>query len=310
VARAEEQRRNGRAIALMNGLRLPFLTGSVLPVWAAAALVSLDHRVDPVDLTLATLAVAALHLASNLVNDAADSDNTDRINRFRTPYSGGSGVLLDGTLTRAGLWAIVVVLVGIAIGAGIGLTLRGRPLVWLLGMAGGLLGLGYSASGARLMSRGLGELAIFVSFGPLLTLASGYVLTGRFDPRQLALGTLPGFLITAVLWINQFPDRDADAAVGKRNLVVRMSPGSARLVYAALMFGPFVAAAACVAGHVLPAATLAIVPALPIAGRAVWQLRRAAGEPAAVLPVQGLTILSHSALTALLVVGLAILGHA
>jgi 1,4-dihydroxy-2-naphthoate octaprenyltransferase len=89
-----------------------------------------------------------------------------------------------------------------------------------------------------------------------------------------------------------------------------MSPAAARRVYAVLMFGPFVAAVACVAGHALPAATLAIVPALPIAGRAVWLLRRASGEARAVLPVQGLTILSHGALTALLVVGLAVLGHA
>jgi 1,4-dihydroxy-2-naphthoate octaprenyltransferase len=300
----------GRLGALLLGLRLPFLTGSVLPVWAAASLASHQYPVAMLDLLLTTLAVAALHLASNLANDAADSDNTDRINRFRTPFSGGSHVLLDGTLSRRGLWLVVGMLVATALAAGAALTLRGRPLVWPLGAAGGLIGLTYSLSGLRLMARGWGEAAVFVSFGPLLTLSAGYAVAGSLDPTQLALGALPGFLITAILWINQFPDRQADAAAGKRNLVVRMRPDHARLAYVALMAGPFITGPALVGLGVLPAASLSLLLALPVAARASFQLLRAPEDPRAVLPVQGLTILTHALLCLLLIAGLSLAGSA
>jgi len=299
---------SSRTLAILQGMRLPFLTGSVIPVWAAAALVALRQRVAAVDLVATTLAVAALHLASNLANDAADSDNTDRINRFRTPFSGGSGVLLQGTLTARGLWRLVALLVAVALAMAVVLTLRGRPMVWLLGLAGGLIGLTYSTAGVRLMSRGLGELAIFVSFGPLLALGAGYAVGGGLDPRQLALGALPGLLITAVLWINQFPDREADAAVGKRNLVVRLGPGRSSAVYALLVLGPFPLALALVALGALPVASLAALAVVPLAVRALWLLRQRPLTPEAVLPVQRLTILTHAALSASLAVGLGLAG--
>jgi 1,4-dihydroxy-2-naphthoate polyprenyltransferase len=299
-----------RLAAIARGLRLPFLTGSLLPVWAAAALVARRQSIDPFDLALATVAVGALHLASNLVNDAADSDNTDRINRLRTPFSGGSAVLLDGTLSARQLRWLVVGLVAVAAAAGVPLALRGRPLVWLFGGAGGLIGLCYSGAGLRLMSRGLGELAIFVAFGPLLTLGAGYALSGVLDPRQLALGALPGLLITAVLWINQFPDREADLAVGKRNLVVRLGLVPARGVYAALMLGPFPAVILFVALGVLPGGALGALLAWPLSLWATRLLWRAALEPSAVLPIQPLTIATHAILTALLSAGLLFAGRA
>jgi 1,4-dihydroxy-2-naphthoate octaprenyltransferase len=296
--------------AILRGMRLPFLTGSVLPVWAAAAFLSREQRVDPRDLGLTTLAVAALHLASNLANDAADSDNSDRVNRFGTPFSGGSRVLLDGTLSRRSLWLLVAGLVGISVAAAAVLALQGRPLVWVLGAAGGLIGLCYSTASARLMSRGLGELAVYVSFGPLLTLGSGYALSGTLDPRQLALGAVPGFLIAAVLWINQFPDREADAAVGKRNLVVRLGIEPARAVYVGLMFAPFLGAAVLAATQLLPSASLILLLVSPLTVKAVRLLLRAPADPRAVLPVQALTIASHAAVSLLLTAGLWFSGRA
>ena len=294
---------------IVRGMRLPFLTGSVLPVWAAAALVSRSQRVDPLDLALTTLAVAALHVASNLANDAADSDNTDRINRFATPFSGGSRVLLDGTLGRGGLWMLVAALVGISVAVATVLTLRGRPLVWAFGAAGGLIGLFYSTAGARLMARGFGELAVFFAFGPLLTVGAGYALCGAVDRHQVALGVLPGFLITAILWINQFPDREADTAAGKRNLVVRLGLEPARVVYVVLMFAPFFGAALLAWAQLLPWASLALLVALPLAIAAVFLLLRAPADPRAVQPVQALTIGVHAVASIVLAMGLWLTGR-
>lgn len=285
------------------GLRLPFLTGSLLPVWAAWALASQRQAVRVLDGLAVTLAVACLHLGSNLLNDYFDTDHSDRVNRWRTPFSGGSRVILDGVLSRRGALLLVAVLYGAAGLIGILFAVQRRPLVLAFGLAGFALGAVYSVT---LMNRGLGELAIFLAFGPVLTLGTGYALSGHVDPTQALLGTLPGYLITAVLWINQFPDFAADASVGKRHLVVRLGKRHARWGYLALMLLPFPTLAALVVAGILPPLALLTALALPIVLKALATFWHRWDDPQGIQPAQALTIQSHLALTALLAAALAL----
>jgi len=62
--------------------RLPFLTGSLLPVAAATALAYVtDHTWNFLFFGLTALGVAALHLGANLINDYYDSFGSDPLNR-------------------------------------------------------------------------------------------------------------------------------------------------------------------------------------------------------------------------------------
>ena len=56
-------------------------------------------------------------------------------------------------------------------------------------------------------------------------------LAGSFIGSAFALGFPHGFFIAAVIWINQFPDYEADRDVGKKNLVVRLGPKLSRYPY-------------------------------------------------------------------------------
>ena len=93
------------------------------------------------------------------------------------------------------------------------------------------------------MSRGLGEVGIFFAFGPLITLGTFYVMADHLSAQAFLLGLPLGFLITAVIWINQFPDYQADRNVGKNNLVVRLGLEKAKKIYPMLMYGSLVSLA-------------------------------------------------------------------
>ena len=97
----------------------------------------------------------------------------------------------------------------------------------------------YSADPIKFMSRGLGEITIFLAFGPLITWGTYYVMTDQLTWPAFFLGFPLGFLITAVIWINQFPDFQADREAQKRNLVVRLGLLSSRWIYVLLMILPF-----------------------------------------------------------------------
>jgi len=301
---SSEKRWSPRRVSrVLAGMRLPFLTGSVLPVFAAGAYVALTRPVRLVDLLLFALAVASLHLGSNLFNDYFDSDTTDRINRFRTPFSGGSRIILDGTLSARGVAVLAGSLFALAPLLLINRLLTDRPLLLVFGLAAGAIGFLYSANPLRLSARGLGEVCILVNFGLLLALTTGYALTGTVDPALLVVGAVPGSLITAVLWINQFPDYEADSETAKRNLVVRLGKARSRWVYLALMLLPSVIVVALAAIRVWPATTLLVLLALPAVVGALRVCFRQWDDPRAIVPAQGLTILSHFLTTTLLAVG-------
>ena len=53
-------------------------------------------------------------------------------------------------------------------------------------------------------------------------MGSVLVQTGTLEPRALLIGVPIGLMTGCIIWINQFPDAEADAAGGKRTLVVRL----------------------------------------------------------------------------------------
>ena len=66
-----------------------------------------------------------------------------------------------------------------------------------------------------------GELLVGLNFGILITLGSFYVQTKSFSLDVLIASIPLGILVSAILWINEFPDYNADKKVGKKTLVVR-----------------------------------------------------------------------------------------
>ncbi len=278
----------------LRALRLPFLTGSLMPVAVAASLAFLMEGTCNLRLLLFTaLGVAALHSGGNLINDYYDSFGSDPLNRFESPYSGGSRVIVRKELSAAAVRNLAYFFLGLGAVCGLALIYLGRPYVAVVGLAGFLFAYFYSAAPVQLMSLGLGEATIFLAFGPVLTLGAWYVMTGTFKAVGLAVGLPLAFLITAILWINEFPDLEADEAAGKRHLMSRLGLRLSRWVYVGLLLAPFACLFLLMEAFRLPPHLLACLTALPLAlkaGRLAFELDPGDEE---FISLQALTIKTH-----------------
>jgi 1,4-dihydroxy-2-naphthoate octaprenyltransferase len=199
---------------------------------------------------------------------------------------------------------------GVALAAGLWLSLQGRPLVLAIGLLGLGAGWAYSSPPLQLMSRGWGEILIFFAFGPLVTLGTYYVMSGVLSGSAFALGLPQGFFIAGVIWINQFPDYTADRRAGKRNLVVRWGPGISRYLYCAIMSAAFVIVLFLLGVKGVPYWIALSFMAFPLALKAMRILLREYLSHEGVIPAQALTIQSLIAHGLLLSLGLALGGFA
>jgi 1,4-dihydroxy-2-naphthoate octaprenyltransferase len=240
--------------------RIPFTSASILPMFAMASYYAGigDGLFNITSLVLAVLGVLLLHLASNVFNDYFDvSDGTDEANNeYFQPggaaITGGSRAIELGIITlnktksvAAALLTSSILLASVLFYNIYSVTgsvenIKGALGVGLIGL---FLGYFYTARPLRLVARrGLGELSIFLAFGPLLTLGTGFAISSEtielFSSNfymLLSLGVPFGLLTTNILYINQFPDAVSDASTGKNHLVVTLGKKAARWVYLVIL---------------------------------------------------------------------------
>jgi 1,4-dihydroxy-2-naphthoate octaprenyltransferase len=257
-------------------------------------------------LAATVLGIFAIEAAKNASGEIFDWDSgadTGVAEDERSPFSGGKRVIVDGLLTRRQTaW---VALVAYAIGAAIGLAIaieREPAVVWL-GLLGVALAYFYHAPPLALAYRGLGELAVALAYGPVIAAGTYLVQRHTVDRLVLAPAVPLGLAIGAFLWVNEFPDARADAAAGKRTLVVRLGRRRAARAFSWLVAAAYAAVVALpLLG--LPWSTLGGLVGLPLAIRAAARLRRFPETPAEQIPAQAATLGSFVAMALGLGVGL------
>ncbi|NDJ53041.1 MAG: UbiA family prenyltransferase [Chloroflexi bacterium] len=300
-----------RVFAGMVVTRAPFLTATIIPILVGAAWVAATGAVTPFPWLLFALTMLggiALHIAANTFNDYFDwQSGTDPLNNdYFLPLSGGSRSIELGLISEQGLLRLALAVSGIATAIGIVLlTLRGWPII-VFGLIGLAFAYFYTAPPVRLAARkGLGELVTGLSFGPLMVAGTVYTLSGSLTLADAFLGLPIGLLITAVLWINEFPDLLADKATGKINAVVVLGKSTARWGYLLIVAGAFGLIVAGVATGLLPLGTLLMLAALPVGTYTTWYLFKHYQDRELVRANQ-LTIALHVVAGVLLTVGLLI----
>jgi len=186
---------------------------------------------EPIVLGFTALLPAALSV--HYINEYADYE-TDALSEG-TAFSGGSGALQNSQLSRsfasdaaivAALLVPVVLLLGVAVGA----TLPPTALVLLAAIL--LLGWGYSV-GPAFAWNGLGEVDNALVGGVLLPLY-GVAATAGTVSLTAVLAVLPfGVVLFCNLLATHWPDREADAAVGKETLATRWPRRRLKAAYGA-----------------------------------------------------------------------------
>jgi 1,4-dihydroxy-2-naphthoate octaprenyltransferase len=151
--------------------------------------------------------------------------------------------------------------------------------------------------------KGLGELFVGLNFGPLMVAGTVFALSGSLTWLDFFVGVPIGLLTTAILWINQFPDLEADAITGKHNLVVVLGRQRARWGYFLLIVSAFGSALIGVFVGLLPLTALLMMAGIPIAVYATLILFRHYSDRT-LIKANSTTILLHFVSGLLLVVGL------
>jgi 1,4-dihydroxy-2-naphthoate octaprenyltransferase len=214
----------------------------------------------------------------------------------RSPFSGGKRVLVDALLSRGQVAAVAAAGYALTAAAGLAIVFGREPRVLGLGVAGVALAFFYHAPPLRLAYRGLGEAAVAVCYGPLVACGTYLVQRGEVA-REVALASLPlGAMVAAFLFVNEFPDRRADAAAGKRTLVVRLGPERARRAFLLLVTAAYAAVAALPAAGLPPAVLLGLA-GVPLALAAARRLA-VAEDTRAIVPAQAWTLGSFLLLAA------------
>jgi len=234
---------------LIKGLaitRMPFTSASILPILAVGAYFAGvgDDLFNITNFVLCIFGVLIAHLSVNVLNDYFDvKDGTDEENNdYFQQVSGGSRAIELGLITLSGTKKLgtILTLVAILIG-GVVLMLTNSAntsSVLYIALAGLFLGYFYTAPPLRLVARrGLGELTIFLAFGPLITLGTAFaifngdLMTSEHLINCLYIGIPMGLLTTNILLINEFPDMVSDIKTKKNHLVVTFGKKASRWIY-------------------------------------------------------------------------------
>jgi 1,4-dihydroxy-2-naphthoate octaprenyltransferase len=209
--------------------------------------------------------VTAFQLMVHFANDYYDQE-PDALTT-RTAWSGGSGVLPEGALAPRVALTAAIVCASIGLLATVCAGVSGNGVLALCGLVIGALAWAYSAPPFRLLARGLGELDTVVVVAVLVPIA-GYASTAATIGVHALLAALPcACAMFAMTLAVEVPDVAADAATGKRNLVVRWGVGSAAIAARTFASGA-VLLLLLVGGNGFaapPVAFLAVIPAFVVA---------------------------------------------
>jgi 1,4-dihydroxy-2-naphthoate polyprenyltransferase len=251
----------------IEGARLRTLPNAVAPVIVGSGAAAAVDGLVWWRAGLALFVSLALIIGVNYANDYADGvRGTDRV-RVGPVRLVGSGLASPAAVKRAAIGALAVATV-----AGLVLVIGSRQ--WLMLLVGALcLPAAWFYTGGRRPYgyRALGELAVFVFFGPVAVLGTLYVQTGQVNGTAIGCSFAVGAFSAAVLVANNLRDIPTDTESGKRTLAVLLGDRDSRLLYLALVTVPFVLT---ILLGLRVTAALAGLLALPLLIPAVRRIRR------------------------------------
>ena len=247
------------------------------------------------------LALFCMEVAKNAWGDVIDYDSGTDLAvapADRTSFSGGKRVMVDNLLSRAQTWGIALAFGGCGVLLGVVIVLLREPSVVWIGVIGLVLGWSYHGPPLRLAYRGWGELDVVICYGPAIALSTYMVQTHTWSADVLWLSLPLGVFIAAFLWVNEFPDHDADVGADKRNLIVRLGKGRAsRLLPLIYLAGFVILGLAPFATNLPVLAWLGYLALLP-AGYAVYWTWRKPADFYRTKPVQPAALLAFALFSA------------
>ncbi len=219
-----------------NNARHISLPQSMLPTITAVAVAAASGSFHWLEAMLCIVGVIFAHLGMNLADDWFDyrvqsaemrqkhAADGIRARMVKYPY------LTSGQATTGELLAVICIFLCIATACGVAVAfLVGWDILWFV-LAGAVIGISYSGGPLRLGFRGLGELVIFLMFGPLLMTGVYFACTGTISPNILLISTAVGLLVTNIVYSHSVMDAEHDIKAGKYTMAHLMGSRTGQIV--------------------------------------------------------------------------------
>ncbi len=240
----------------------PFsLTATVSPVLVGTAVAAYDGTFHLVNFLAALFSSLFLQVGANYFNEYFDY----RYGLDSPESLGSSTVIFRHEMTAAQVLGGGIASFAIATLSGLLLIYLAGPAIILFGLAGMIIAYFYSAKPFKFATRGLGDILVYIAMGFLMIWGAYYVQIPHWSWSAFAASIPVGFLVTAILNMNNVRDYQDDLAVHKRTLPVRFGQVFGQRFHAFLLLGSYIAVSIFVLLGLLPLYSLAVWITFPLA---------------------------------------------
>lgn len=198
-------------------IRIKFLLASIISVCLGLAINGWQNKTFDLGFAVLTfVGVAALHASVDLLNDYWDYKRQIDTDTKRTKFSGGTGVLPEGLLKPSQVYkaGLIMLIIGSSVGAFF-IFERGITIAVILGFA--IVSIYFYST--RIVDSGLGEVFVAIK-GSMIVLGTYFVQSSHITTEPVLAGIVSGVLSSTVLFVNSFPDFEADKKHGRKTLVI------------------------------------------------------------------------------------------
>lgn len=240
----------------------PFtLTATLSPLLVGTAVAAYEGVFHPINFLLALLAALFLQIGTNYFNEYFDY----RYGLDSPASLGASTVIFRQEMTAGQVFGGGLTCFALAILLSLALIYLVGPAIILFGLVGMAIAYFYSARPFTLARRGLGDIMVYLAMGLLMTWGAYYVQISHWSWLVFAASVPVGFLVTAILNMNNVRDYQEDRQVHKLTLPVRFGPTFGVWYHTCLLFGSYLAVTLFVILHWLPVYSLVVWITFPFA---------------------------------------------
>lgn len=248
--------------------RPQFLILSLVLIILASSMAWYDGIFNLKYTLLTFLGLLLLHISVNTLNDYFDYKSGIDLKVNRTPFSGGSGLLPSGKISAKQTFWLGMTSFILAVPIGVYFVLNKGFYLLPIFILGVILVLFYTSHLAKL-GLGVSEISAGLGLGTLPVLGAYLILNKGFSFPVLFACIPSGILVCNLLYLNEFPDVEADKIGKRKTLPIILGKDRAAILYSALTLLVYVWIILGVILKFMPPFTLIALLTLPFAIKAI-----------------------------------------
>lgn len=246
-----------------NFLILPFVL-----VFLSASIARYYGYVNLTSTVLSLIGLLLLHISTNVLNEYYDYKSGIDFDTEKTPFSGGSGILISEQLPAkvSLLMGITSFILAIPIGIYFVLTIGLKILPIFL--IGSIFVLFYTSHLAKI-GYGISEISAGLGLGTLPIIGT-YVIISEFYSFSAIYASIPsGILVANLLFLNEFPDTEADRKGGRKTLPVVFGKDKSAILYSILTSFVYIWIIVGISFRIIPVHTIVALLTLPFSIKSI-----------------------------------------